>query len=175
MSEEQTDNGRRHPNVVNALEVEPIQIERGSRFGAAVRSLGKATGSRLVGCCLYEVPPGRTAFPRHYHCATEEAIYILGGTGTVQIGGQRLEVNEGDYITFPVGPDHAHQLVNSGDGPLRYLCLSNKVTTDVVGYPDSGKIGASGGESTDYFAPPWVRSLFFADSAVDYFDGEPVD
>ena len=59
--------------------------------------------------------------------------------------------------------------------PLRYLCLSNKVHADVVGYPDSNKYAASGSPSVNFFDKPWVRVIFRADDAIDYYDGEVTD
>ena len=115
---------RRHANVANLAEVPARGFEKGSRFALANRALGRATGAQAIGCSHYEVPPGRTAFPSHYHCANEESIYVLEGTGTLRIGAAQVEVGPGDYATFPVGPAHAHQLLNTGSGPLRYLCYA---------------------------------------------------
>jgi uncharacterized cupin superfamily protein len=160
---------RRHPNVVNVNELKAGGFEKGSRFALASRPLGRATGARGIGCSLYEVPPGRTAFPNHYHCANEESVYVLEGTGTLRIGPDVVQVGPGDYATFPVGPAHSHQLINAGDGPLRYLCFSTLLPTEVVGYPDSKKIGAmSYGSSGE----PLVRIMVRQDSGVDYYDGE---
>src|SRR5688500_17682553 len=109
---------RRHPNVAHLEEVEPRTLEHGNRFACTMKLLGRATGSTRVSCTHYEVPPGRTAFPRHYHAAMEEAIFVLGGTGTLRIGESSVDISAGDYVTFPCGPDHAHQLVNTGADTL---------------------------------------------------------
>lgn len=163
---------RRHPNVVNVDEVEPFTTETGSKFGASIRQLGNPTGAKAVGCNLFEVPPGRSAFPRHYHCAIEEAIFVLAGAGELRIGDETIPLREGDYVTFPAGPDHAHRLLNDGDVPLRYLCLSSKAVADVVGYPDSNKVAAMANPSSNFFDKPWVRAIFRGGDTVDYFDGE---
>ncbi|MBW2535611.1 MAG: cupin domain-containing protein [Deltaproteobacteria bacterium] len=166
---------KRHENLINVSEAPSMEIEKGRRFGATVRQLAGATGGKLVGCNWFEVPPGRAAFPRHWHAAMEEVIFILEGEGALRIGEREVTVGVGDYVTLPPGPDHAHQLRNSTDGPLRYLCLSNKVQADVVGYPDSNKFAASGSPSSNYFDTPWVRALFRTESAIDYYDGEEID
>ncbi|MBL8200439.1 MAG: cupin domain-containing protein [Chromatiales bacterium] len=103
------------------------------------------------------------------HCANEESIYVLEGTGSLRIGVDEVQVGPGDYATFPVGPAHSHQLLNKGDGPLRYLCLSTMLPTEVVGYPDSKKIGAMGYTAT---GKPMVRIMVREDSKVDYYGGE---
>ena len=164
---------RRHPNVVNVNEVEPISREKGNRFAHVDRHLGYSTGGRGIGCSWYEVPPGKTAWPYHYHTANEESLYVLEGTGTMRIGKQEVAVGPGDYISFPVGPDHAHQLINSGDTPLRYLCFSTMHLVEVVGYPDSDKIGASAWKAD--MSGPVVRVMVKSGSDVDYYEGEALD
>ena len=160
---------RRHANVANLGEVPARGFEKGSRFALSNRALGRATGAQAIGCSHYEVPPGRTAFPSHYHCANEESIYILEGSGTLRIGAEQISVGPGDYATFPAGPEYAHQLLNTGESPLRYLCFSTLARTDVVGYPDSGKIGAM---SYTADGKPVVRIMVRETSGVDYYDGE---
>lgn len=160
---------RRHPNVANVAELKSGGFEKGGRFALANRPLGRATGARGIGCSWYEVPPGKTAFPNHYHCANEESLYVLEGTGTLRIGQDEVPVGPGDYAAFPVGPAHTHQLLNTGTGPLRYLCFSTMLGTEVVGYPDSGKIGAM---SYTPAGEPVMRIMVRKDSGVDYYDGE---
>lgn len=160
---------RRHPNVVNATEIEAGRFSKGKRFELTTRALGRATGARGIGCSLYEVPPGKTAFPNHYHCANEESIFVIDGTGSLRIGTDTVAVRPGDYVTFPAGPAHSHQLLNTGDTPLRYLCFSTLIPTEVVGYPDSKKIGAM---SCDGDGKARVRIMVRESSAVDYYDGE---
>ena len=160
---------RRHPNVANITELKAGGFDKGNRFALSNKVLGRATGARGIGCSFYEVPPGKTAFPSHYHCANEESIYVLEGKGTLRIGADEVQVGPGDYATFPVGPAHAHQLRNTGEEPLRYLCFSTMLPTEVVGYPDSRKIGAmgfgAGGEQI-------VRIMVREESHVDYYDRE---
>jgi uncharacterized cupin superfamily protein len=164
-----TQSARRHPNVVNADELQPREFAKGRRFALSTRPLGRATGARGIGCSLYEVPPGKTAFPNHYHCANEESIYILEGCGTLRLGADEVAVSRGDYATFPVGPAHSHQLVNTGAGTLRYLCFSTTIPTEIVGYPDSRKIGAY---SFSAEGAQVVRIMVPDGSGVDYYEGE---
>jgi len=166
---------RRHPNVVNRDELEPRNVSKGTKFGAAIYGLARAADSERLGCNLFEVPAGRSAFPCHYHCGVEEAIYIIGGQGNLRLGAERVDVREGDFIAMPVGPDHAHRLDNTGSEPLRYLCFSTRATADVVGYPDSNKIAAAGSGSNDFFAKPWIRGIYPEESQLEYYDGEETD
>lgn len=166
---------KRHARVTNVDELEPMAREQG-RFASSIRMLGGASGTLALGCNHFEVAPGKTAFPHHYHCGIEEAIYVLDGHGELRIGEQRVPVRAGDFIALPAGPEHAHQLINSSDAPLRYLCISNRAKADVVGYPDSGKIAAmAASDPARWFETTTVRAIFFEDAQVGYFDGEDTD
>jgi uncharacterized cupin superfamily protein len=162
---------RRHPNVVNLQEVETIELEKGRRVLTRTKALAHAARGAGLGANWFEVPPGKTAFPFHYHCAIEEGVFVLEGTASLRIGNNEVAVRAGDWITHPAGPDHAHQLINTGDTLLRYLCVSNRAPADVVGYPDSGKVAAS---ARDPVHPGrfLVRAVFKESSAVDYYEGE---
>jgi uncharacterized cupin superfamily protein len=115
------------------------------------------------------LPPGAISFPFHYHCANEEAVYIISGTGTARVGDARVKVRPGDWIAYPVGPAHAHQMINDGTVPLVYLCISTAHKCEVLGYPDSKKFASRAGESFDKV---WIRTIT-RDQQLDYWDGEP--
>ncbi len=71
------------------------------------------------------------------------------------------ELEEGDVVCFPEGPDGAHKVTNRTDELVRILMLSTKTETAVAVYPDSGKVGV------------WpLGKLFRLADAVDYYDGE---
>ncbi len=79
----------RHPNVTNVEDLGWSEQSHGEKFGHRRKQLGSATGGQKLGCSLYEVPPGRRAWPCHYHLANEEAIYILKGSGTRKSGSRK--------------------------------------------------------------------------------------
>jgi uncharacterized cupin superfamily protein len=160
---------RRHPNVVNRDEVPEMPMEKG-KHRTKMRRLGAPAGSQMLGANLIEVAPGSVSFPFHYHCATEEAIYVLRGTGVARLGDQRVSVREGDWIAYPVGPEHAHQMINEGAEPLVYLCVSaSPQKVDVVGYPDSKKVAATAGT----FEKPIHRWISRQGETIDYWESEP--
>ena len=100
-----------HPNVVNENELEWGEQSHGEKFGYRRKSIGSTAGSERLGCSLYEVPPGRRAWPYHYHLANEEAIYVLEGSGMLRVGEEEAPVSQGDYVALPAGAEGAHQLV----------------------------------------------------------------
>jgi uncharacterized cupin superfamily protein len=118
-----------HPNVAGDSDVQWSEQYHGEKFGYRRKSLGSAAGGEELGCSLYEVPPGRRAWPYHYHLANEEAIYVLEGSGTLRIGGEEILVSEGDYVALPARAEGAHQLVNSSEAVLRYRRTSFRYLT----------------------------------------------
>jgi uncharacterized cupin superfamily protein len=137
-------------------------------FAARRMRIGDRLGTELVGCSLWELPPGEAAYPYHFHCADEEVVVVLRGRPTLRspVGRRRLE--EGEAVRFEPGEDGAHQLINETGEEAAFLSMSNHGTPDMVVYPDSGKIGvgerrARGGGLKRYFR---------AEDAVDYWDGE---
>ncbi len=112
---------RRHPNVVNVSEIVPHERVVGAQFAARYTRLAANAGAGALGCMWFEVPPGRTAMPLHYHCANEEAVFVLEGTGTLRLGTETVPLRAGDWVSFPVGPAYAHQIINTGTTALRYL------------------------------------------------------
>jgi uncharacterized cupin superfamily protein len=160
---------RRHPNVVNIEDIELTEVKKGKHH-VRNRRLGTPAGSAQLGATLTELPPGAVSYPFHYHCANEEAIYVLSGTGTARIGEARVAVRAGDWIALPVGPDHAHQMINDGKEPLIYLCVSTAHKCELVRYPDSKKLGAWAGPSP---MNPWLRTIVRDGESLDYWDSEP--
>jgi uncharacterized cupin superfamily protein len=81
-----------HPNVVGTGGLKWMEQSHGEKFGFKCKSLGAATGGERLGCSLYEVPPGKRAWPHHYHLANEEAIFVLEGRGTLRIGEKEVAI-----------------------------------------------------------------------------------
>jgi len=165
---------RRHPAVVNLTELEPNTVEKGTKFGYTAKRLGRETGATRIGCTHYVVPPGRTAYPLHFHSLNDEAIFVIAGAGTLRIGDERVAVRAGDWLTLATGPSNAHQLINTGTAPLEYLCMSTLGSAEVVGYPDSKKFAATSGPSYERAIKGelWVRMIVREGTSVDYYDGE---
>lgn len=159
---------RRHANVANQDEVDPFEVKKGKHHCAG-RRLGAAAGSQQLGATVMTLPPGAISYPFHFHCGNEEAIYVISGTGTTRLGDARVAVRAGDWIAYPIGPAHAHQMINDGSEPLVYLTVSTQHKCEVVGYPDSNKMAARAGESRDQ---PWV-AMIARGAPLDYWDGEP--
>ena len=74
------------------------------------------------------------------------------------------ELEAGDLVCFPAGPDGAHKITNRTGEVARVLLVSTRTSPAVAVYPDSDKIGV---------VADWGERVFARrDSGVDYFDGE---
>lgn len=153
--------------VVNSDDVERIERSHGESFAAREARLGDAAGSEQLGCTLYEVEPGYSQCPYHFHTANEEALYVLSGAGTLRTNAGEKDISEGDYVAFPVGTEGAHRITNTSNDALRYLMFSTKRDPEIYVYPDSAKIAVRG------YAPGAPNKILRTDGEeVDYWDGE---
>lgn len=157
-------------NVIHLSEVpvEQMKTPDGSSFAAERQRVGAAIGAKKLGYSFFSVPPGKTAFPFHLHHTNEEMIYILEGEGTLRFGTEETAVAAGTFVAFPPGADHPHQLINTSDRDLRYLCVSTMEYPEICEYPDSKKIGALTSSPHD----PGFRAFYRKDSNVTYYEGE---
>jgi uncharacterized cupin superfamily protein len=113
---------------------------------------------------LYEVPPGKSAYPYHYHTKNEEVFYIISGTGTLRTPSGEKSVHAGDLLFFPANENGAHKLTNASESEkLVYLDFDTYNELEAAFYPDSGKVGIYG---------KGIRQIYRLDQQVEYYDGE---
>jgi uncharacterized cupin superfamily protein len=142
--------------------------ERPQGFRSRRARIGYELGTELIGCSLWELPPGEAAYPYHYHYSDEELVIVLSGRPTLRTPEGNRELEEGEALRFELGETGAHQIFNATDQTATFLAVSSHGRPDVVVYPDANKIGV--GER-----PPkggGLRAFFKRDDAVGYFDGE---
>lgn len=162
------------PKIANLHELgDSMHRSQGEKYESRIVPLGPALGARKLGYNVTEVPPGKTAFPYHFHHVNEELFLVIDGTGTLRIPAGTHPLRAGDLVSCPPGPDGAHQILNTGTVPLRYLALSTVQDPEVVEYPDSEKYGVTVGRPLG--RPPTeavFRVIAFRKDAVDYWAGE---
>ncbi|MFT3715194.1 MAG: cupin domain-containing protein [Gordonia sp. (in: high G+C Gram-positive bacteria)] len=142
---------------------EPRHAEQGA-FVYTKHVVTPKHGSQLH-VSFMEIPPGKSAFPYHYHDGITEAFVILQGTARVRTSTGDIALGPGEVIVFPPGPPGAHRITNvSPDEPLRYVDLDTTSIPDVIHYPDSGK--------TAYNVAGVPGAAWRDADQVDYYDGE---
>lgn len=161
--------------TVHEDELEWTTTEEGETFFKR-KQLGDAAGGDRLGASLYEIPPGRRAWPYHYHTRNEEALYVLSGEGTLRLNGERRDLRAGEYVALPADERGGHRVVNDSDGPIRYLMMSTMDEPDVTVYLDSEKIGIYVGSPPGGRGERTVEGYYRMDDDVDYWENEePTD
>ena len=158
--------------IINIEDLEYKTFGKGDKFEAARGQVSPHIGASKLGYAVIRLQPGKRAWPYHSHHNIEEMFYVISGEGTLRHAGEEYPLRTGDFICSPADPEQPHQIINTSDGELVYIALSNEMSTDVMLYPDSGKYGVWHGDSRDFRAPG--NFLLFArkEDAVDYWDGE---
>lgn len=112
---------------------------------------------------VYEIPPGKSAYPYHYHLQDEEVFYIVSGQGTLRTTEGERPVRAGELLLFPAGEGGAHKLTNTGAEPLLYIDFDTANDLDAALYPDSGKMGVWG---------KGANKVFRLSEEAGYYEGE---
>ena len=126
---------------------------------AAGRSTRLPRGDR-IGATLYELPPEGTSGYYHFHHGAEELLIVLRGRPTLRTPEGERELEEGEVVHFPVGPEGAHQLINGTREPVRYVMASNRPSPEAVEYPDSRQLSVMAFTRSQDGRPLWnIRTL----------------
>ena len=113
---------------------------------------------------VYEIPPGKSAYPYHFHHNNEETFYIISGEGVLKTPEGERKVSAGELIFFPTGEQGAHKLTNCSETEkLVYIDFDVVHDVDITQYPDSGKIGIWG---------MGINELYHRKANLDYYEGE---
>jgi uncharacterized cupin superfamily protein len=122
--------------------------------GGGARSKRLPRGEEL-GATVYELGPGNWV-PFHFHHASEELLVVLRGRPTLRTGEGSRQLEEGEAVHFPVGPEGVHALANETDEPVRYLMASTLHSPEVAEYPDLGQITAQARTSSQTGEQLWL-------------------
>ncbi len=126
-------------------------------------------GAKKLGYNISVLQPGFKACPFHNHHINEEMFFVLSGEGTLRFGQTEYKIRKDDIIACPPGgTEVAHQIINTGNKPLKLLCVSTDEPADICEYPDSNKalavVGKQGERSFSHISR--------LSEKIDYFEGE---
>jgi len=114
---------------------------------------------------IYEIPPQKANYPYHYHLKNEEVFYIISGEGILETPEGNITISAGDTIICPASEKTAHRIVNSSyTEMLVYFECDTDNSPDVIGYPNSDKIGIA--------IKGKPNKLYKNNAVIDYYDGE---
>ena len=106
-------------DIKNYRNVEPEPEMHGAR-GVSVRWLiTKKMGAPNFAMRLFEIDEDGSS-PNHKH-PWEHEVFILDGEGEVISPEGKHEIKSGDAIL--ISSNESHQIINTGDKPLRFLCI----------------------------------------------------
>lgn len=71
---------------------------------------------------IYERMPGNTYEVRHYHNKARQFFFVLSGTATLEVDGERINLRP--YEGYEVVPLVPHQMFNETDNEIEFLVTS---------------------------------------------------
>ena len=126
--------------VVNLGEVAFDDVEENGRFTSRRARFSDAIGARKLGYNLTVLPPGKVQCPFHSHHGEEEMFLILEGEGELRFGAARYPLRPHDVIACPTGgAEVAHQIINTGTVPMRYLAVSTRAISTCASIRTRGR------------------------------------
>lgn len=161
----------RPAGIVDVADVSGDERDRGE-FGATIRNIGVALGSRSTGMRHATIRPGRINAPPHLHNAEEEMFVVLDGAGTLVLydldGAVTAQhpVRAGHVIARPAGTGVAHTF-RAGDGGMTVLSYGERKGEDVAWYPRSSKLAFRGFSGSGVLGGIVVKV-----ERADFWDGE---
>ena len=132
-------------HVQRVVDVPQQDVEMEGAAGCQVRQLlGGNVNAPNFAMREFEVAPGGHT-PRHFH-SYEHEVFVLSGQGLVVDGDQERPLAPGDVVY--VAPDDVHQFRNTGDEPMRFLCLipNSATSKSVTVVPECGSEPVSGSD-----------------------------
>jgi uncharacterized cupin superfamily protein len=152
------------PLNVYELPLEGLGSSQPARWVQHAARFGPRIGAARLGGTVYELQPGESTWPYHYEGVEEEWVIVLAGAPTLRDPEGEHQLDEGDVVCFPVGPDGAHKLSNHSGAVVRILMLSTIPVSElsISVYPDSEKVGIW----------PWPGRRLRITESLDYWDGE---
>jgi uncharacterized cupin superfamily protein len=161
----------RPAGIVNVADVRGDERDFGE-FGATIRNLGVALGSRSTGMRHATIAPGRINAPPHTHNAEEEMFVVLDGDGALvlyDLDGnvtEEVAVRAGTVVSRPAATGVAHTF-RAGDGGMTVLSYGERRGEDVAWYPRSSKLAFRGFPGSGVLGGIVVKV-----ERADFWDGE---
>ncbi len=144
---------------VNLFEVETTQ--HGYDLETPYVRVGPLIGASALGATVYDLNEGESVCPYHYEYGNEEWLLVLEGRPALRYPEGEDELELGDIVCFPEGPEGAHKVTNRRPDPARIAMFSTMHEPFIGIHVDSDKICV------------WPPGKFFRlGDAVDYWEGE---
>jgi uncharacterized cupin superfamily protein len=103
-----------------------------------VHRLSDHAGIERLHMNIARIPAGKEGYLPHAQTIQEEWLFIVEGSGMVQIGEDDVSIGPGDYVGFPVDGT-AHHLRNTGAQDLVVLQGGERTPREVARFPTIAK------------------------------------
>jgi quercetin dioxygenase-like cupin family protein len=103
---------------IDSAQLDPVSMEGAEGVQMAIM-VGRADGAPNFAMRQFRVDAGGHT-PRHSH-DYEHEVFIVGGEGTLLLGGEERQLRLGDVVYVPAEAEHQFR---AGQAGLRFLCLS---------------------------------------------------
>jgi uncharacterized cupin superfamily protein len=150
-------------NRINLDELRYVPDDEQVKYRSQDGEVGYFIGAERLGYQVVKLPPGARYCPVHAELSEEELFFVIEGTPSIRTPQETLQCREGDFIAFPIGPRHAHQVLNESSADATILLLGEHKAHAVCYYPESDKLLVS---------TPEVRWMVRNSPQLEYFDGE---
>ncbi len=104
--------------TAETIPFQPVMIE-GARDAQIKELITARDGAPTFAMRMFEIAPGGNT-PLHQH-PWEHEVFILSGEGELRGENETYPFRAGDAVF--VAPNEMHTFVNTGQGPLRLLCM----------------------------------------------------
>ena len=153
--------------AVNRINLDELRYEhfsdKSGKYESQDGEVGFFIGAERLGYQVVKLPPGARFCPVHAEFSEEELFVVLDGMPSIRSRHETLQCRKGDFIAFPIGPRHAHQVLNESSAEATILLLGQNQAHAVCYYPESDKLLVS---------TPDVRWMVRNSPQLDYYDGE---
>lgn len=89
---------------------------------------------------VYDLPAGEAIGLYHVELTDEEWLFVVQGHVTVRTPEGERELEAGDVLCFPAGPEGAHLVRNTSGEGARVAIVSTKSGFCIVEYPELEKV-----------------------------------
>ena len=88
------------------------------------RKLAEAAGLTELGARHVILKPGAWSSQRHWHEGEDELLVMLSGRAVLVEDDGETELVAGDIAAWPKGVRNGHHLINRGNEPCSFVCVS---------------------------------------------------
>ena len=124
-----------------AVDVSRLALpEPGQPEGPRYEEAGQRLGAESLTASVYELRPGQRIAPYHFDYGNEVCALVITGRPTLRDPEGEHELAAGDVLSFPAGPEGAHELRNQDSQPCRLLVFRTTNRPVVTAFPEDGTL-----------------------------------